>query len=852
VELAEILVSVPDALSEPRTHEPVTVGIPFPAGTARHANELALSTRAGEPVPAQWAVLERWPVDGSIRWALLDAPLTAPGTYCLRLGEPATPARHADPVVFVRESRRCTIAIERWSCVVETGSSELLSATGHRAGQSFQLRLAAAGPGNEPLEFQVREIAEETMGPLRTTLRIDGTLGLAQARRVNVRARLSFFAGRPAVRVELTLHNPGAARHPGGYWELGDEGSVQLRHVSLELAGPPSDRVLCSERPQATVRTLALPATIFQGSSGGEQWRSRVHVNRNGVVPMTLSGYELSAPGFQSTGKRAAPVFWREDEHGGAAITVQHFWQNFPTALEADADRLVAHLFPSQAGDLHELQGGEQKTHVVGLAFEADSVAPRPLDWIARPALVAATPRWYQQARAVPYLTSMTDETSPYERLVRGAIEGPHSFERKRETIDEYGWRHFGDLFADHESAFEKSGALLVSHYNNQYDAVGGFATQFMRSGDARWWIAMDELARHVVDIDIYHTQEDKAAYSGGLFWHTYHYKDAGRATHRCYPHTEGVNGGGPSSEQNYSTGLMLYFLLTGHLWAREAVIGLADWVLRMDDGSRTIFRWLSRAPTGLASGTASTAYHGPGRGAGNSILSLLNAFRLTGARAYLEYAEALIRRCIHPEDDVPARHLLDTERKWSYTVFLQSLARYLDDKALRGELDGPYAYARASLLAYARWMADHEYPYLERPEILEYPTETWAAQDMRKCEVFLHASRHAPEPERMRLRERADFFYRASLDWLYRCETRSFTRPVVLMLSYGFMYQSTRLADGLEQAPAGPTEVHFGRPRAFVPQRVVALKRARLLAMAGAFAALALLGWLVAPLVTR
>ena len=47
---------------------------------------------------------------------------------------------------------------------------------------------------------------------------------------------------------------------------------------------------------------------------------------------------------------------------------------------------------------------------------------------------------------------------------------------------------------------------------------------QFLRTGDARWWRLMDDLARHVRDIDIYHTREDKAAYNGGLFWHTNHY----------------------------------------------------------------------------------------------------------------------------------------------------------------------------------------------------------------------------------------------------------------------------------------------------------------------------------------
>ncbi len=62
------------------------------------------------------------------------------------------------------------------------------------------------------------------------------------------------------------------------------------------------------------------------------------------------------------------------------------------------------------------------------------------------------------------------------------------------------------------------------------------------------------------------------------------------------------------------------------------------------------------------------------------------------------------------------------------------------------------YAYARASLLHYARWMAEHEYPYLEKPEILEYPTETWAAQDMRKSEIFDYAARHTTGAERRAL----------------------------------------------------------------------------------------------------
>src|SRR5262249_5132940 len=159
-----------------------------------------------------------------------------------------------------------------------------------------------------------------------------------------------------------------------------------------------------------------------------------------------------------------------------------------------------------------------------------------------------------------------------------------------------------------------------------------------------------------------------------------------------------------------------LYHYLTGDEQAREGVIGLADWVLRMDDGRRTVFGWIDRGPTGLASQTRSPDYHGPGRGASNSISSLLDGWLLTGQCHYLEKAEELFRRCIHPEADVAARDLLHVEERWSYTVFLSVLARYLDLKAEADQLDMMYAYGRASLLRYAAWMLAHERPYFDRP----------------------------------------------------------------------------------------------------------------------------------------
>jgi len=345
------------------------------------------------------------------------------------------------------------------------------------------------------------------------------------------------------------------------------------------------------------------------------------------------------------------------------------------------------------------------------------------------------------------------------------------------------------------------------------------------------------ELAGHVVDVDTYHTVRDKSAYNHGLFWHTYHYGDADIATHRTYPLSARgrTHGGGPSADHNYTTGLMLHYFLTGDIASRDTVVDSAQYVIDIDDGALTVFRWVDRGATGRA--TMSAGYVGPGRGPANSLNALIDGYRLSGDRRFADKAAQIIRRVIHPEDDVD-RHELDVpERRWFYTMFLQSLGKYLAFKAERGEVDDGYAYGRASLLHYARWMAEHEYPYLDKPERLEFPTETWAAQDIRKSDVFCYAAMHSSAGERDTFIERETFFFRAAIDRLQRMPTRSLARPVVILLTSGFLH-GWRRAHPDAVAPEPRTMPDFGSRELFTPQRERALRR--VIWIAGSLAAAA------------
>jgi len=151
--------------------------------------------------------------------------------------------------------------------------------------------------------------------------------------------------------------------------------------------------------------------------------------------------------------------------------------------------------------------------------------------------------------------------------------------------------------------------------------------------------------------------------------------------------------------------------------------------------------------------------------------------------------------------------------------MFFSIVARYLGLKAEAGELDANYAYARASLVHYARWMLDHERPYFDHPEKLEYPTETWAAQEFRKANVLRLAAAHIDEPLRSCLLTRAEEWAERGWHDLLRFESRRVARVIALLLIEGtrdaFFCRSEP-----ERAPAPFTEYAFGVPETFVPQR--------------------------------
>jgi hypothetical protein len=829
-----------------RRGEPLTFGVPLPRGQAKDADIWRLRGDDGQTFSAQTRPLDRWP-DGSVRWMLVDSRadvnLALPTALTLE-SAPAVAAPDARDLIIVEELDGVSVGTGTANFKIRRGGSfpfDEVVVAGQQIIDAGSSGLRVVRGDGVPCSVAIQRVRVLERGSVRCCVLIEGEVRSTSGNELLLlSASTHFFVGLPTVRLQLCLTNPNKARHPGGFWDLGDPGSVMLHDVSLELTvrvsnGPAN--VSCSPEADAPWTDVTLPFELYQDSSGGANWDSQVHVNRNRRVPNSFRGYRLSSGGTTCDGLRATPIVAITLGTRQLSATEPDFWQNFPKAVEV-AERsstltLTLRLFPRQYAGFHEIQGGEQKTHESFLSFGRDSVTDTPLEWCRSRALPSVDPAWVMSTEAVAFLAPLTPD---HAALVNAAIEGPNAFELKREVVDEYGWRHFGEVYADHEAVRHK-GPPLVSHYNNQYDAVAGFAYQFLRTADPGWWALMTELASHVIDIDVYHTVYDKWAYNHGLFWHTFHYGDADTATHRTYPRSAcgRTHGGGPSADHNYTSGLMLHYFLTGNEASRRTVTELAEYVMNLDDGGRTVFRWLDRGDTGAATTSEGPEYFGPGRGPANSLNALVDGYRLTGESRFLQKAEQIIRRVIHPADDIAARELGDPERRWFYTMFLQSLGKYLQFKGESGRLDRMYAYARASLLHYASWMAAHEYPYLDKPEKLEFPTETWGAHEIRKSDVFDLAATHAEGADRERFIERGRFFFRTAIETLQRMPTRALARPVVILLSSGLIaswFESHQ--DSRMPAPRDDRDADFGRPEKFIPQKERAKRRLMLIAGSG------------------
>ncbi|MGD9948956.1 MAG: hypothetical protein AB7U29_10810 [Desulfobulbus sp.] len=793
------ILSIKEPAGFNRDFEYFEFSIPCAQGKLHPTEHIHLVDHNGQSRPVQVKALTFWH-DGSVKWlhgvGCADVPAHATVDCSLETVSPLPQPAHQ--IHLVQQTDAWEIRTGTAVFTLPTSRFFPFSSVHCEHDQAVCLKTSLCtllDQENKELAPIISTLHWEEKGPLRATVFIAGSFQPSD--KANFSCRIHFYAGKSFVKISFTLHNPKAAKHPGGVWDLGEANSLLFHGLGFSFeydlqTGSETRYSLTPETPFATLQDLSHWA-IYQESSGGEQWQSPVHRNREGVVPFIHRGFIVEEGGqITATGQRATPIVWTGSNHSGFSACLPLFWQEFPKELAVKDQELIVSLFPARFPDLHELQPGEQKTHTffVDLSnnHEQLNCARTPLE-IVFPATTYVESGIFTD---LPGKEDLVDQFTSIEELLA-----------KREPIDEYGWRNFGDIFADHEAVNHQGDHPFISHYNNQYDLIAGAYRKFFITGNPLWRQFAAEMAQHVLDIDIYHASADREEYNHGLFWHTEHYSDAGLSTHRSYSKEQNktydlyAGGGGPGAEHCYTTGLLIHYLQTGNPDFKQAVLDLANWELLALSGPQTVFAAVKRCIDNLkflhiqAEKKRLFPHYPLTRGTGNTITACLDAYEVCQDQQWLTMIESIIHGTLHPHDDISSRDLLNAEIGWSYTVLLVAVIKYLAKKSQLAQYDTSFYYARQSFLVYASWMAEHEYPYLEKPEILEYPNETWAAQDLRKSVIFYLASMYATsEAQRTTFCRHAHFFYTYASQELNLHESSRLTRPVTLMLQNGWIGQ--------------------------------------------------------------
>ncbi len=357
-----------------RVQVPVSVNIPFPLGSQMGRPSFELTQTNGLTANSCLTPIARWH-DQSIRWArldfLADCGANSDDNYQLR-ETPSSEPKKPGGCKLTQQSDCIKIDTGKVSVTLSAHETAFLTLSKPEGGtRRFSLNLQDQNKQNAEVRLNSIALADES-SPLVTLVDFSGQTQVG-VQAINVSGRISAFYQQETIECDLRVHNPSPARHQDGLWDLGDEGSIGFHAFELIAETEALDNITWQMSPLAGTATASQTGgslRIHQESSAGDHWNSPTHLDAAANIAARYPGYLLkSAEGHTKIAERASPVLSVRDKLGGLSVHLDKFWQNFPSALEIREKQCVVSLFPAEADRVHELQGGESKTHRVLLTL---------------------------------------------------------------------------------------------------------------------------------------------------------------------------------------------------------------------------------------------------------------------------------------------------------------------------------------------------------------------------------------------------------------------------------------------------------------------------------------------------
>lgn len=572
-----------------RHGEMAVQGVPFPRGCVRSPRNMRVTDAAGRALPLQARPFAYWP-DKSIKVAAVAFPaeVTASGSTGYRFEAGAGVKAFSEPVglQLTESADRITVhtgAIEATLSKTHGTLLETVTRDGRiLKGGGARWDLAFLDESGRELRSSASAVASTDIverGPNRALIVRKGVFADEAGALIDYRIQTELYAGSDAIRFQVFIVN------------REDAGEVYLRRWSMELGLPDSaaERLWLSS-DKAVVAEAG--ETLYQHTERTLTW--------TGQDP--LSRVKGNCPGYLRL--------------AGFAMGTRWFWQRYPQAIRflegvvrqdflpepmndkdlpvewkermaerTDKYRVGGVGYPQSPGKmgLFRLARGEALRQEIFFRFDGKPVsAPveEALAPLVAPLRASPDPEYVSGTAVFGELQPHDPVTYPeYETSVERFYQNYHAKRRRRR---EYGFQNFGD------DTFEWGYGPSHTYWSNcEYDHHHGFALQYVRSGDLRWWEECEASARFYSDTVVIHHEPEGSGrpQRGGPRHHNY--TALWMESHPDQPWIADHTMKGADSGHAWAQGVVDYWYLTGDPWAGKVMQNMAEWYCRIVEQNR-------------------------------------------------------------------------------------------------------------------------------------------------------------------------------------------------------------------------------------------------------------------------
>lgn len=542
-----------------RRHEPATVGIPLPKGKLYDEGLSALRLMDGKKAcPAQFKVTGRWH-DGSVKWLLChflaDLPANEPKDFFLEASGPEA-EKAAAVGAGVKDGRLVIDSGALRVALTARGEKGLFHAVECERGVLDAGALQGPELTNVQGETFLPEINADweviENGPVRVMARASGRhFDPAGSAWFDFSAIVILWAGCPWLQLDYQIIN--REKSIGGAKNVLDLDNRQAGlKYSLDYPFEQLRSMRFCVKPQASgeKRSHALITTGFNYTvkRGDES-----HPLSDTITADTLVG--SASEMFPEVLYSTYMGDW-SDGRFAVAANIYQAHQNFPKAIDVNANGVTLHFYPETATPIRIPQGVARTTRMQ-LFFHDPQMEERLLVdrglMLEMPPVPVADEQAYRDANVFPDFLS--DQFRPAtERFLYRYVDS---------RAKGLGMLHFGDC---PEWEYIKQGRSKgkIIWINNEYDMPHNFVVMLARTGDRRYFDYMKAAVEHWYDVDLCHFSEQP--HHEGLL----------------YTHSVDHISGQPVPSHQWVEGFLDYYHLTGNPNGLESAMAIAQSLLEL------------------------------------------------------------------------------------------------------------------------------------------------------------------------------------------------------------------------------------------------------------------------------